>query len=149
MMRKRKTSTKAETILLDAYYVTERIAYLRDRLEELESRRTSITRTYGYDSVQSSPKPDKLLTSIAQIDELRAKTDEQLTHETEKETHAERLIMVLGSEDERSILRRMYLSRESINEIAYHMNLSVKTVYNIKYKAINKLNEHLEKVGDV
>ena len=47
------------------------------------------------------------------------------------------------------MLRRLYLSHESVNEIAYHLNYVVQTVYNMKSLAVKKLEAKLMEVGDV
>lgn len=146
---KKKTNSRAESILLDAYYASGHIAYYRDRIQALEDRKTSITCIYGKEAVQSSRQPDKLLESLAQIEELKAKANELLNLETEKELRAERLIDMLDYEDEKSTLRRLYLSRESVNEIAYYLGYAVQTVYNAKYRALKKLDAKLEEIGDV
>ncbi len=145
---KKKTNSRAESILLDAFYAHGRIAYYRNRIQALEDRKTSITCIYGKEAVQSSRQPDKLLKSLAEIEELKAKTNELISIETEKELRAERLIDTLDYEDEKSTLRRLYLSHESVNEIAYYLDYAVQTVYNTKHRALKKLDKQLEEMGD-
>ena len=149
MRRKAKTNSRAETILIDAFYAEGHIARCRERIQALEDRRTSITRMYGGETVQTSARPDKLLESIAQIDEMKAQMDRLLNSELEKELRAERLINLLDYDEEREVLRRLYLSHESVNEIAYHLNYVVQTVYNMKSLAVKKLEAKLMEVGDV
>ena len=75
MRRKTNTNSRAETSLRAAFYAEGHIARCRERIQALEDRRTSITRMYGGETVQTSVRPDKLLESIAQIDEMKAKID--------------------------------------------------------------------------
>ena len=56
---------------------------------------------------------------------------------------------MLEYDEEREVLRRLYLSHESVNEIAYHLNYVVQTVYNTKSLAVKKLEAKLAEVGDV
>lgn len=99
--------------------------------------------TYDKDRVQTSPD-DKLLASMAEMDEMRKELSRSITILKNKQAKAEAYIIRLDVPEEREVMRYYYLDTQgsrllSWDDVGELMELGMRSVYRFHGNAISKL----------
>ncbi len=115
-----------------AYYADKKLNALiaqRNRLEELAQRTTM---NYGCnDKGKSSGSQNGMENALMKLVEINFNIDKEITKLADTYIEIDNAISHISDSEAQAILRRRYLAFETMEEIAEHMNYSVR---NVKYK---------------
>jgi len=142
---------KTETIFPEACEYLEQVQEAERGVERLEQRIENLRMVTTDTSVHltdlpHAPSPDqqKLLTILAEIDELERELDEAKLHAAYMRMAVGAMICQLDNPMAQRVLLLHYLEGKSWKEISLPLNCSIAQVYRFRYQGLDCLSRMLE-----
>ena len=125
---------------LKEYIETKReIKIIEEKIEYLESKKTSIKSMTIDDMPKPEPEQDRLVQLLIQIEELIELYNEKQSNLIKQQTKIENCIDKLDSSLERNIMRLRYLESKKWEKICVEVNYSWENVHRIHRKILSKI----------
>ena len=129
---------------LKEYIETKReIKIIEEKIEYLESKKTSIKSMIIDDMPKPEPEQDRLVQLLIQIEELIELYNEKQSNLIKQQTKIENCIDKLDNALERNIMRLRYLESKKWEKICVEVNYSWENVHRIHRKILSKINNNI------
>lgn len=125
---------------LKEYIETKReIKIIEEKIEYLESKKTSIKSMIIDDMPKPEPEQDRLVQLIGEIEELIELYNEKQSNLIKQQMKIEKCIEKLDNALERNIMRLRYLESMKWEKICVEVNYSWENVHRIHRKILSKI----------
>ncbi|MCM1509083.1 MAG: hypothetical protein NC177_18385 [Ruminococcus flavefaciens] len=134
------TTKEVEAFLKKAYRAKQRMQFCRERIDELEAEKTSISSSGFSERVQSSIQGDRIQRIIEKIEKSQQKYLDELEDLIDIQDQVERMLDLLEDINQRLVLENRYLLNYSWNLIASVMKRSNQWVHELHNRGIKKIS---------
>ena len=122
--------------------VANEIEIIKEKLEYLEEKKTSVKSQVISDMPRSSSENERLSTLLAEIEEVTELYNEKMSRLIKSQFKIENTIDILDDATERNLMRLKYLDGFTWEEVAVEMGYSWQHIHRIHNKILKKIRQN-------